>query len=94
MFNVSSIAVVVALGLAIGVNGLAADNPSHDESAETGQRTFEALDKNKDGKISAAEARKDETLSKLFSGLDGDKDGAISRAEFAAYDPAGAAQNL
>lgn len=92
--NTMSAAVLAALASMLCVSGMAADNPPRDGSAKPEQRSFEILDQNKDGKISAAEAREDKSLSKLFSGLDGDKDGAISREEFAAYDPASAAKGL
>ena len=58
------------------------------------QRSFEALDKNQDGKIGSDEAKADAALTKLFNGLDANKDGGLSREEFAAYDPAGATKNL
>jgi Ca2+-binding EF-hand superfamily protein len=94
VFNRIGTAALAALASLVCISSLAAETPARNETAKPGQRTFEAYDKNKDGKITADEAREDQALSKLFSGLDGDKDGGISRAEFAAYDPAGAAKNL
>lgn len=94
MFNRIGVAALAAMAAMVCVNGLTAESPERNETAKPGQTTFEALDKNKDGKISTEEAREDKGLSKLFSGLDGDKDGAISRAEFAAYNPAGAAKGV
>lgn len=82
---------LTVLGLSVVMNGFAADTPPRDKGPDPTERTFDAIDKNDDGKISADEARSEPTLSKLFSGLDADKDGFVSRAEFAAYDPANAA---
>jgi hypothetical protein len=79
------------LGLSVVVNGFAADAPPREKGPEPSGRTFDALDKDDDGKISAEEARSDATLAKLFTGLDANKDGFVSRTEFAAYDPANAA---
>ncbi len=47
--------------------------------------SFEALDKNSDGKVSLNEAADNDALFVAFKSLDGDKDGVLSREEFAAY---------
>ena len=49
--------------------------------------SFEALDKNSDGKISMDEASANDKVFVAFKKLDTDKDGALSKAEFAAYKP-------
>ncbi len=48
--------------------------------------TFQQLDANKDGKVSAVEAGKDIEVTKMWSTVDTDKDGAISRTEFSAFE--------
>jgi Ca2+-binding EF-hand superfamily protein len=47
--------------------------------------SFEALDKNSDGKVSLNEAADNDALFVAFKGLDGNKDGMLSREEFAAF---------
>ena len=46
--------------------------------------TFEAIDADADGQISAVEAALDPQVSENFSALDADENGAISMEEFAA----------
>lgn len=55
--------------------------------------TFEALDQNRDGRISLDEASANDKLFTLFKGLDSNKDGSLSKEEFVAYNPAGAAKD-
>ena len=47
--------------------------------------TFEALDKDSDGKVSVNEAADNDALFVAFKSLDTNKDGALSREEFAVY---------
>jgi Ca2+-binding EF-hand superfamily protein len=56
-------------------------------AAESGgaKPTFEALDKNSDGKVSLNEAADNDALFVAFKSLDANKDGILSREEFAAY---------
>ena len=46
---------------------------------------FDALDKDKDGKVSVAEASGHDALFVAFKNLDKDKDGLLTREEFAAF---------
>ncbi len=45
---------------------------------------FEALDKDKDGVITASEARADPAIAARFAAADKNQDGYLSRAEFEA----------
>lgn len=48
--------------------------------------SFEQLDANKDGQVSADEAGKDLELTKMWSTVDTNQDGAIDRTEFSAFE--------
>lgn len=54
-------------------------------SVQGSMDTFNKLDKNKDGMLSKAEARKDKTIWKNFKKIDTDKDGKISQSEYEAF---------
>ena len=54
-------------------------------AADPAKPSFEALDKNSDGKVSLNEAAENDALFVAFKGLDANKDGVLSREEFAAY---------
>ena len=55
-------------------------------AAESGAKpSFEALDKNSDGKVSLNEAADNDGLFVAFKGLDTNKDGTLSKEEFAAF---------
>jgi Ca2+-binding EF-hand superfamily protein len=70
---------VVALGVFAVAGSLAL-------AAESGAKpSFEALDKNSDGKVSLNEAAENDGLFVAFKSLDTNKDGVLSREEFAAY---------
>jgi Ca2+-binding EF-hand superfamily protein len=73
------------VSVAIGV--FAAVAASVALAAESGgaKPTFEALDKNSDGKVSLNEAADNDALFVAFKSLDTNKDGVLSREEFAAY---------
>ncbi|MDB5803370.1 MAG: hypothetical protein JWN73_692 [Betaproteobacteria bacterium] len=58
----------------------AADQPNPQVSA----RLFNRFDTNRDGVISAAEARQVPGLNAVFTRADGDRDGRLSRTEFVA----------
>ena len=61
---------VIAASLLVGACAMAAD------------QSFEALDKDKDGLITASEARADATVASRFAAADKNQDGYLSRAEF------------
>jgi Ca2+-binding EF-hand superfamily protein len=54
-------------------------------AADAAKPSFEALDKNSDGKVSLNEAADNDALFVAFKGLDTNKDGMLSREEFAAF---------
>ena len=54
-------------------------------AADAAKPSFEALDKNSDGKVSLNEASDHDALFVAFKGLDANKDGLLSREEFAAF---------
>lgn len=49
------------------------------------QASFEALDKNSDGKVSVQEASDNEALFVAFKNLDANKDGELTKEEFAKH---------
>ena len=51
-------------------------------AAEPAQATFDALDKDKDGVITASEARANPAIAARFAAADKNQDGYLSRAEF------------
>jgi Ca2+-binding EF-hand superfamily protein len=67
-----------ALALAAG-SAFAADDKRAAADHEPG---FNALDKNKDGHVSRAEAASDKDLAKKFKEADRDNDGKLSRSEY------------
>ena len=60
--------------LALGASALAQD------ARETS--SFDALDKDKDGVITASEARADPVVASRFAAADKNQDGYLSRSEF------------
>lgn len=77
-------------GSASGTYGTSGSTTSGDASVSGGatasvsgdMETFNRLDKNRDGMLSKAEARKDKALSKKFKDADSDNDGKISQSEY------------
>lgn len=61
---------IVAASLFVGACAMAAE------------QSFDALDKDKDGVITASEARADSTVASRFAAADKNQDGYLSRAEF------------
>ncbi|MFT6915551.1 MAG: Ca2+-binding EF-hand superfamily protein [Motiliproteus sp.] len=55
-------------------------------AGEKGLSSFEALDQNRDGRLSATEASRDRELSKRWSEIDQDESGTIDRVEFSAFE--------
>ena len=70
---------LVAAALALAVGAAYADDKIGKDENDPG---FHALDKNKDGYISRAEAKGNPTLSKNFKQADKNGDGKLSRAEY------------
>ena len=54
-------------------------------AADAAKPSFQALDKNSDGKVSLNEAADNDALFVAFKGLDTNKDGMLSAEEFAAF---------
>lgn len=59
-------------------------NESDQPNPQVSARLFNRFDTNRDGVISAAEARQVPGLNAVFARADGDQDGRLSRAEFIA----------
>jgi len=53
--------------------------------SSAGQKTWEELDANKDGKLSKAEADADASMKALFAKADADSDGLLTPEEYRAY---------
>jgi len=53
--------------------------------SNAGQKTWEELDANKDGKLSKAEADADASMKALFAKADADGDGTLTPEEYRAY---------
>ena len=54
-------------------------------NTSSGQKTWEELDANKDGKLSKAEADADASMKSLFAKADADNDGTLTPEEYRAY---------
>ncbi len=67
-----------ATALALAIPGFAADK----DKAQTKDPGFNVLDKNNDGYVSRAEARRNPDLSKQFKQADRNNDGKLSRTEY------------
>jgi Ca2+-binding EF-hand superfamily protein len=67
--------------LAIALDVAALPTPVLAAAAET----FDALDKDRDGKVSVSEASGHDGLFVAFKSLDKDRDGMLTREEFAAF---------
>jgi len=72
---------LVAAALALAVGAAYADDKIGKDQNDPG---FHALDKNKDGYISRAEAKGNPTLAGKFKEADKNGDGKLSRAEYLA----------
>lgn len=55
-------------------------------SNSKGGDPFTKLDKNTDGMVTKAEAKKDRVLDKQFDTLDSNKDGGLDNAEFSVFE--------
>ena len=65
---------ILGIGLALATPALAQD----------AGLVFAALDANKDGKVTQAEAQKNTAVAQMFAQADKNKDGSLSKAEFEA----------
>ena len=65
---------VLGIGLVLATPALAQD----------AALVFTALDANKDGKVTQAEAQKNAAVAQMFAQADKNKDGSLSKAEFEA----------
>lgn len=65
---------ILGIGLALATPALAQD----------AGLVFTALDANKDGKVTKAEAQKNPMVMQMFDQADKNKDGSLSKDEFAA----------
>lgn len=73
--SLTAAASMLALFAGLMIQAHAADTPS-----------FDALDKDHDGKVSVAEASGHDALFVAFKSLDKDRDGMLTREEFAAFE--------
>ena len=78
IFVAASVAAFLAMPLSAGAAGDKASSPS--ATGSTAERTFDAMDKNKDGSLSRDEVR-GSPQEKDFARLDKNNDGKLSRAE-------------
>lgn len=77
-----SIPVIAALAVMAAGTALADDPPKATSPASSGQVTFNSLDKNSDGRISADEARAHQPLSRDYSTTATDSTKGLTKAEF------------
>jgi len=77
--------VSVAIGVVAAVAALSGSAAALAAEAGGAKPSFDALDKNSDGKVSLNEAADNDALFVAFKGLDTNKDGMLSREEFAAF---------
>lgn len=75
---------LLAASAAVLMVGAAVAGEGHDKSPMA-STSFESLDKNADGRISATEANADKALNAGFSAADTNSDGALSKEEFAKW---------
>jgi len=57
-------------------------HPEEDPIESNAKATFESLDRNKDERVSKAEAAADDGTSSQFAALDADADGYINKSEY------------
>lgn len=77
--------VAAALLASVAVAQVEPPTPAHPEEdpiESTAKATFESLDRNKDERVSKAEAAADDGLSSEFAALDADADGYINKSEY------------
>jgi Ca2+-binding EF-hand superfamily protein len=68
--------------LLVGAVAVVAVFSSHARAQEQGLPSFDTLDKDKDGLVTATEARSSPAIAARFAEADKNQDGFLSRAEF------------
>jgi hypothetical protein len=79
----SLVAMVAAAGLVYGQDAAPAKSSSQDAPIQ-----FSSVDTNKDGRVSADEAKSNADLQAAFASLDGDHDNYLTQAEFSKWNKA------
>jgi len=82
--TVTHICAPLLLAAAIAANAAQTADELPVRSTEDVDVIFKSLDRNRDAKISRAEASVKGSVSKRFDGIDSDADGYLSKQEFAA----------
>ena len=75
-----------AILLAATAGPLAAVSYAADPVLPKPDAAFQALDQNKDGKLTATEVKGNVELSRRWTEIDKDKNGSIDQAEFSAFE--------
>ena len=75
-----------AVLLAATAGSLATTSYAADTAPPKVDAAFQALDQNKDGRLTALEAKSNVELSRQWTEIDKDKSGTIDQAEFSAFE--------
>jgi hypothetical protein len=75
-----------AVMLAVTAGPLAAVSYAADPESSKPDAAFQALDQNKDGKLTAVEVRNNVELSRRWTEIDKDDSGTIDQGEFSAFE--------
>jgi hypothetical protein len=81
-------ALIALFAAAMITTAVADDQPSKQDREKStmpsGQKSFDKLDKNRDGQLSRTEAQQDDNLTAQFASVDQDADGFVTQAEYSA----------